>query len=237
MIPIKYYLFIDDSGQLHPNYPYSDIFIYGGLLMEEKVFHKFNEAYKNIIEQIKREKNISGELKTSAMDIPTKRRLLKYIKKQEGIVEVFVSVKIPLLLRLDFNQPKDVNRYKNYIIRRLLDQIKLQSNQLDQCTLLDIYIDNQNVAHSAIESLSGYLNNIYNENRYDQIGIAATTVAITCDYKVYYRDSSNNYCIQAADLLANSYWQTFRDPKLSRGISKLLKEDKITLKLPDFAKY
>ena len=237
MIIIKYYLFIDDSGQLHPNYPFSDIFVYGGLLMNEKVFHKFNKAYKNIIQQIKKEKNQSGELKTSSMDIGTRRRLLNYVKKQEGIVQIFVSVKVSSLLRLDFTLPKDVNRFKNYIVRRLIDQIKLQSNHLNNCTILDIYIDNQNVAHSAIDSLDGYLNNFYNENRYDHIGVAATTLSVTCDYKVYYRDSSHNYCIQAADLLANSYWQTFRDENTRKGILTLLKEDKITLKLPDFVNY
>src|SRR5690625_7200364 len=88
---MKYYIFLDDSGQLHKNYPNGDHFIYGGLLMKESDFHGINKSYGNLIRKIKKEKGVEGEFKTVDMDVSTRRRILSRLSRY-SCEQVFVTV-------------------------------------------------------------------------------------------------------------------------------------------------
>ena len=74
---MKYYIFLDDSGQLHPKYPHGDYFVYGGLLVKENDFHKVNTGYKKLVNIIKKEQNIQGELRSSIMNNSTEEGYLR----------------------------------------------------------------------------------------------------------------------------------------------------------------
>lgn len=230
---MKYFIFLDDSGQLHPKYPYSDFFVYGGLLVKESDFHKVNTGYKKLVKIIKKEKEIQGEFKTSDMSNATRTRLLKGLSKLAG-EQIFVTVKVSTLIRLDFEKKRDVVRYKNYMVKRLVEKL-IDTGKLPQhCSFTEIQIDNQNVAHSAQDSLQDYLFNIFNEHNYYQIDQPYPKTSFQCDFRVLFRDSSSNYLVQAADLLANTQAHIIDDkPDLER----LLKENYTVLKLPDNVTY
>lgn len=145
VVAMKYFMFLDDSGQLHPNYPLGDFFVYGGLLVSEKDFHGVNFSYKNLVKKIKKEKNIQGELKTTDMDIPTRRRLLKRLSKYT-CHQIFVSAKVSSFVRLNFDSKRDIVRYKNYMLKRLIELLIRNSKLPKDCNFLEIHIDNQNIA-------------------------------------------------------------------------------------------
>lgn len=223
---------MDDSGQLHPNYKQSDFFVYGGLLVKESDFHGINASYKQLVQQIKKEKGIKGEFKTSHMDIPTRRRLLK--KLRTYICEqIFVSVKVSSLVRLDFSNKRDVVRYKNYIIKRLVDKLIKIGKLPKNCSFVEIHIDNQNVAHSAIDSLQDYLFNIFNEENHYLVHKQYDTTSFKCDFRVLFKDSSSNYLVQAADLLANTKCHILS----GKTNDKILKPGYTLVKLPDDVYY
>ncbi|MBT2602013.1 DUF3800 domain-containing protein [Bacillus sp. ISL-53] len=230
---MKYFIFLDDSGQLHPSYPYSDFFVYGGLLVKESDFHKVNAGYKKLVKTIKKEKKIEGELKTSNMSNGTRTRLLKGLSNLAG-EQIFVTVKVSTLIRLNFENKRDVVRYKNYMVKRLVQEL-IDTGKLPQhCSFTEIQIDNQNVAHSAQDSLQDYLFNIFNEDNYYQIDQPYHKTSFQCDFRVLFKDSSNNYLVQAADLLANTQAHIIDDkPELER----FLKENHTVLKLPDKVTY
>lgn len=229
---MKYYLILDDSGQLHINYPHSNYFVYGGLLMKEADFHGINASYRSMVRTVKREKGWTGELKTSDMDIPTRRRLLKKIRGYTAD-QVFVCVEVPSLLRIDFDSSRDINRYKNYILRRLMDKLIEDKKIPIECSHIEMHIDNQNVAHSAKNDLVKYLYDHYHAARYNNAGTTATLNAINCDFTVKYKDSATHYLVQAADLLANTQTHILKNPSLI----SLLQGTHIILKLPDNASY
>lgn len=230
---MKYYMILDDSGQLHPNYPSSDFFVYGGILVSESEFHKTQAAYRKIIRQIKKEKGIIEEYKTSQMKNNTKRRLLKMLQTYE-IVQIFVCAKVSLLKKLDFSSSKDVVRFKNYMIRRLVGSLTDKKLIPRECNSIEIYIDNQNIAHSAKDSLEEYLYNIFNEENYYQVHLPYDKQHFKRDFLVKYKDSKENYLVQAADLLANTQGNIL----LGHGeLSNLLKDGYVVLKLPDNVMY
>lgn len=222
---MKYYIFLDDSGQLHKNYPHGDYFVYAGLVIKESDFHRINYNYKNLVERIKREKGIKGELKTSVMDLSTRRRLLKRLASY-SCHQIFASVRVSSLVRLDFEKKKDVVRYKNYVIRRLVEKV-INNNQIPQsCEMIEINIDNQNIAHSSIDSLEDHLYNFFNEENHYLIHKQYDTTSFKSDFKVNYKDSKSNYLIQAADLLANTEFNASQgNPKIrniyKRGYTRL----------------
>lgn len=225
---MKYYLFLDDSGQLHKNYPLGRHFVYGGLLIKESEYHKINQNYKKTIKNIKKEKGIRGELKTSQMDIPTRRRLLKKISKYQCVL-VFVTVDVSKLIRINFDNKKDVVRFKNHIIRRLIEKLINLNMIPKQCELIEVNIDNQNIAHSSIDSLEDHLYNYFNEDNYYFIHKQYDTTSFKSDFKVNYRDSASNYMIQAADLLANTEFNALEKDSKIRNIYK---SGYVVLRLP-----
>lgn len=226
---MKYYIFLDDSGQLHPNYPHGDHFVYGGLLLKENDFHGINSSYKNLVRTIKKQKGIDGELKTSLMDNSTKRRLLNRLKKYNAD-QIFVTVKVSALKRINFNNKKDVVRYKNYIIRRLIQRLIVINKIPKQCDLVEIHIDNQNIAHSARDSLEDHLYIFFNEDNYYNIHKQYNTTSFKADFHVYFKDSETNYLVQAADLLANTMFSALEK---DQTLKRFFKSDFVCLNLPE----
>lgn len=229
---MKYCLFLDDSGQLHKNYDKGDHFLYGGLLLKENDFHGINASYRNLVKKIKKEKNCKGELKTCNMDITTRRRLLKRLSSY-SCEQVFITVCVPKLIRLNFDNKKDVVRFKNYMVRRLIDKLIVDKKIPKQCELIEVNIDNQNIAHSSIDDLEKHLIQFFNEDNYYNVHKQFNTTSFKSDFKVNFKDSETNYLIQAADLLANTEFNILHSEPIKRkSIEKMLKRPYTIINLP-----
>lgn len=230
---MKYLLFLDDSGQLHPNYPYSDIFTYGGILIKESDFHRMNQSYGDVIKQVQREKSLQGELKTTSMSNSMRTRLLKRLRKYP-CDQVFVCTKVSALKRLDFANKKDVVRHKNYMVRRLIEKLIKDNTIPSNCSKIEVHIDNQNVAHSSLDSLEDYLSHYFNDPDAYLVHQVQKATSFQCSFAVFYKDSAHHSLIQAADLLANTHWQSLNGKP---GLSNLLKNGYCSLRLPDGISY
>lgn len=239
---MNYYLFLDDSGKLHSNCKHGKVFCFGGLLFTEREYHKANTAYKKYIINLKQEKSIpaQNEYKTFDMEFKTRRRLLKVLKNYDS-QQVFVCAKITSLSRIDFTKSKDVVRYQNYMIYRLIEKLVKNGDLPPHCTKLFVRIDNQSVAHSSIDSLEDYLFHMFNQDSYYNVHDNGYIPKFKCDFNVKYIDSKTDYMIQAADLLANTKHNSFNFDKQNNVplsyTRTFLKNNYVSLRLPDKVKY
>lgn len=183
---MKYYIFLDDSGQLHKNYPQGNYFVYGGLLIKESDIHGINQSYRKFVRRLKRDHKIDGELKTIHMNIGTRRRALKRLAKY-SCEQIFVSVHTQNIVRLDFDNKHNVVRFKNYVVRRLVDQLIKDHKIPRRCEVLEVHIDNQNVAHSSLDSLENHLVNYFNEENYLHVDRQFDENSFRTDIKVNIR--------------------------------------------------
>ena len=162
------------------------------------------------------------------MDIPTRRRLLRKLSKF-NCEQIFVTVNVKKIVRLDFNNKRDVARFKNYVIRRLVEKLIQDQKIPKNCSLIELNIDNQNIAHSARDSLEDHLFHYFNEDNYYFVHKIYDTTSFRADFAVYYKDSKTNYLIQAADLLANTKFHILhKNPK----VRSMLKQGYTVLHLP-----
>ncbi|WP_261806151.1 DUF3800 domain-containing protein [Lapidilactobacillus luobeiensis] len=236
---MEYFLCLDDSGAFNQMCTQGKYFVYGGLLMPMQNFHSINQAYGKYVDITKQRFQINGELKGKALSLKIRKKLLKVLDGYD-CDEIFVTTQLPSLARLDFTNSRDILRYKNYMIMRLIEALIKHKRIPSDCDKLTIYIDNQNIANSAQDSLETYLNLRFNEDNYYYIHRISYTTFFQCEFLVKYRDSKYDAMIQAADILANTAHNSFnwtRDGKPLRYFRTFLKNDYFSLHLPDDVHY
>lgn len=225
---IKYYLYIDESGILHPNSK-SDYFIFAGLLVSEEHMGRLNTNYRNALMNIKSQKGIPRkiEMKASKMNHEVKRYLLSNLRR--NCSQVFVVTNIRKLRPEVFKDNVNINRHKNFILSKMVEQLII-TGRLEDCNELELNIDNQNIAYNAIDNLEGYLHIMFNEDNFRYMGAYDEFNIDYINFSVKYRDSSKICLVQAADLLANT---KYREYELEGTKAyRFLQQNAITLHLP-----
>lgn len=225
---IKYYLYIDESGILHPNSK-SDYFIFAGLLVSEQHKDRVAMNYKNSLLNIKSHKGIPKniEMKGSKMKHEVRRYLLSNLRR--NCFQVFIVTNIRKLRPEIFKSNLNTNRHKNFILSKMVEQL-IVSGRVPGCKSIELNIDNQNIAFNAIDNLEGYLHIMFNEDNYRYLDIYDEFGIDYIDFSVKYRDSKKVYLVQAADLLANT---KFREYELEgTRAHRFFQQNAITLHLP-----
>lgn len=114
----------------------------------------------------------------------------------------------------------DSNIFFNYSVKVLiqdciLPEIKLQNN--DESIEFIISIDNRNIRVGELNNLETYLKTefcIYQD-----------------DFKITYYDSKTNYGIQLADLIVNTFYNTYKDISIVEHLIKELKNKNFKVSL------
>ncbi len=224
-----YHMFIDDSGQLHKN-SNNDYFSYGGILVSEEKLNQVKLNYKNCVNRIKKSLNMNkpDELKATMMGKKHKIYLLNNLKR--NCLQIFIIIKKDYLDRVNLTDSRDIVRFKNFSIRYLIQGL-FMNHTLENCTELQINIDNQNIAVSAKDSLEDYLHNTFNFDDYYIKSSSSRFCKNNIKIKVQYKSSHTDYLIQAADLLANTKWRKFAIKNCE--IYKYLQDETHCVKLPN----
>ncbi len=225
---MKYYLYIDESGVLHPNSA-SDYFVFSGLLVNEDMKEVVSDNYSNALDTLKNNKGLAKnvEMKASKMKDDDKRYLLSNLRKNCN--QVFVITNIRRLREETFQTTVNINRYKNYMLTKMVEQV-LARGWLESCDYLQLNIDNQNIAYTAMDNLESYLHITFNEDRIRYEDLFDEYDINYIEFSVRYRDSKNFPLIQAADLLANT---KYRENELEGAQGyRYLQKDAINLNLP-----
>lgn len=200
---MKYYLYLDDSGVLSKN---DKFFVYGGFVVSDENKAKLNVNYKRRVKKLKRKIGLNDQSEIKGFGITSVDRSSLLRNLQSNCTQIFIVVEIINLPDHVFYSSKNTTRHKNYLVFRIVEKLLL-SGKLDKCDSLTIWLDNQNVAVSAKDSLESYLHNSFNENKYYSQKKFCELNHEYIEFSVDYKDSKHSYLIQGADLLANTMYR------------------------------
>lgn len=209
--------FFDDSGVLHKNEK-SRYFVYAGWVFTNR--NDLNSAkrkYINAVKKLKNSLNRSDELKAATLNAKHKRSLYNSIKEYESMALV---VDISRLYDYVLADKKSICRYKDYILKRAIKS-KLQKLiadgviSQDEDVTLSIYIDEQLTATNGYYDLRDSIKEELQHGivNFDYGFVHPHVFNSNVEVIIRYCDSSNNYMIQASDILANRIWNSFKKDK------------------------
>lgn len=222
------FLYLDDSGQLSDNGSHN-YFLYGGIFIDGE---KTRQELLNKINAFCKMRRYTQEIKGSAIKGKNRKKLLEIIGDVEGVHQVFVIEKNSMLNRVNFEVPQSVRLHKNYVIRRLIEDIYSKGYIAHEDTL-HVKIDNEalNSAEN-IKMFEDYLNNYWSSKRsiyhYNNPYWEFVPV-IGSNFTIEYKDSVKDRLTQAADLVANTKYRRFKG--IEKCGSEFLDTD-LCLKLP-----
>ncbi|TGE66733.1 DUF3800 domain-containing protein [Weissella confusa] len=226
-------IYIDDTGQLHPNYPKGPVFLYAGFWTSFEKMNEIKNFYGVLRYQIFHTRD---EVKGSTMNEKTKLNIIRRIKNKfpDDFHPIFVAVNVPDL-SIDFGSKRAVQLHKNYLLRRFVETaIQDKRNKCaDRFDFVNVYIDDQSKTRLPnYDSLESYLNKSakhqYSWNKYPAQSKAKFTVS--------YEDSQYDNGIQLADVLANAKGRYYNGNQQNSNVKNKFELLGINapLKLPKF---
>ncbi len=214
MNPQKINIFLDDSGVFRSNqYEY---FVYAGyVFIGDEARADAHRKYRSLSDSIRKSVGVMGELKATHLKGNKQKNTLATILK--GYDSMACVVKVTSLQASIRQNKLSSYRYKDYAlkvaIKRKLETLIVSGriNQNDPIEL-NIFIDEQHTATDGYYSLEEsireeFTNGIRNFNygTFHPPLFQNQNVSI----RVKFCDSSGNYLIQAADILANRLFTSF----------------------------
>lgn len=206
---MKIFIYLDESGSIHTNSP-TKYFAVGGYFAFAEDKNKITSKYKKINKKMKDEKNIplDKEIKSYNMSDNDKINVFNQIQDIDtfyGTVKVF-----------DKNQMRkevvESNIFFNYAVKLVLKDCViplLNLNQINESIEFVISIDNRNIRVGDLNNLETYLKTEF--------------CLSNLDFKVTYYDSVYNYGIQLADLIVNTFYNSYKDRKIVEKVLPYLK--------------
>ncbi|EHI73847.1 Protein of uncharacterised function (DUF3800) [Streptococcus criceti] len=209
---MKISLFIDDSGVFHSN---NDIFVYAGdcfVSDYEKMSAK--HKYKKINKEISKSLNRSDELKASNLKRKHKRALYKVLEKE---ISFSVVIDIQKIKEYVIKDKKSRQRFKDYALKRIVKELfKVLIDRGIICKTDDINlfvnIDQQGFSTNGFYGLGdGIFEELHEGITNFNYGNFFPPI-LTGNLDVITKScvSENDYLIQAADILANRIWNSYR---------------------------
>ncbi|WP_447584335.1 DUF3800 domain-containing protein [Streptococcus pasteurianus] len=210
------WLFLDDSGQLSNSGTHSH-FLYGGIFIEsERAYNLF----MNVVKQQCKFFGIKGEIKGSDIKIKHRKKLLQAFSKVEGVHQVFLVEDVRKLSRVDFGNKEKIRYHKNYLIKRIVEQLH-KKELIDADTTLHINIDLEMLSEEKYRNqLENHLNDFWvNKMSYIKgMEYSQFIPNIKTKFNVKFLDSRHHRFIQVADLLVNTKYRRYK------GIQKCCSE-------------
>lgn len=210
------WLFLDDSGQLSNSGTHSH-FLYGGVFIEsERAYNLF----MNVVKQQCKFFGINGEIKGSDIKIKHRKKLLQAFSKVEGVHQVFLVEDVRKLSRVDFGKKGKIRYHKNYLIKRIVEQLH-KKRLIDADTKLHINIDLEMLSEEKYRNhLENHLNDFWvNKMSYIKgMEYSQFIPNIKTKFNVKFLDSRHHRFIQVADLLVNTKYRRYK------GIQKCCSE-------------
>ncbi|WP_125570940.1 DUF3800 domain-containing protein [Lacticaseibacillus songhuajiangensis] len=228
---MEMYIFIDDAGQLHPNYPQSNFFVYAGFWCLSDSIDAIGKTYKVVHRQIF---HTSKETKASSMTKSQKKQIIRrLLNKLDGKIHpIFESVYVPNINQVDFNNKQAVQLHKNYLILRLVEKAvreKRHDGETVSVSDVNVVMDNQSqTTLQNFDSIERYLNKrMHNEYKNSSFLLSPAP------YKAKFQDSEQSAHIQICDIFANSKYEYHN--KSFPALKTLLKSKNVQppLKLPN----
>ena len=209
----KIHLFIDDSGRLDKNCKY---FVYAGYcFIEDSSKNKAKSRYKKLVKEIAEKNNFDFELKASNLSNKKHKNALYKILSNE--ISFSVVVENEDIKKQEILQEKRTRqRFKDYSVRRIVKNLLeclINKGRIDPNEDMHLFvnIDQQGFATNGLYGLGDGIREeckcgISNFN----YGMLFKPIVFG-EFEVETKScvSSNDFLIQAADILANRIWKSY----------------------------
>ncbi len=206
---MKIYVYLDESGSIHKN-SRTKYFAVGGYFVFANDKNKVTSLYKKMNKNIKDKRNIdlNQEIKSYDMSDNEKIDVFKNIQDIDtfyGCVKIFDKS----LMKKEIIES---NIFFNYAVKLLFKDCifsLLNLNQLNDNIDFIVSIDNRNIRVGDLNNLETYLKTEFCLENFD--------------FKITYYDSSTNYGIQLADLIVNTFYNSYKDINIVKNVLPYLK--------------
>ena len=206
---MKIYVYLDESGSIHKNSK-TKYFAVGGYFTFKEDKNKIVSTFKKINKQIKDKKLIplNKEIKSYDMSNIEKIEIFNNIQDIEtfyGCVKIFEK-------NLMKKEIVESNIFFNYAVKLLFKDCiipLLNLNQINDNIEFIVSIDNRNIRVGDLNNLETYLKTEFCLENFD--------------FKITYYDSSTNFGIQLADLIVNTFYNSYKDRKIVSKVLEILK--------------
>lgn len=206
------YVYIDESGSIHKNSK-AKYFAVGGYFTIQKDKNKIISCYRTINKEIKDEKNIplEKEIKSFDFEDEEKIRIFESIQKIENFYG-FTKVFNKRQMRKSVVQS---NIFFNYAVKLVIQDCILPLIDLDNLNeevRFIFSIDNRNLGVGELKDLRTYLLTEY--CTYD------------FDFQITYYDSATNFGIQLADLIVNTFYNSYKRRDIVKNVLPIISLEK-----------
>ena len=205
------------AGSIHKNSK-TRYFAVGGYFSYEEDKLKIKAKYKKENLNLKKLKNIGLDSEIKSYDMSETEKIKIFNKIQDintfhGCVKVFDK-------KYMRKEIIDSNIFFNYAVKVLIQDCILPELNLKENTepiQFIISIDNRNIRVGELNNLETYLKTefcIYED-----------------DFSIKYYDSKTNYGIQLADLIVNTFYNSYKDVSIVENLIKELKDKNFRVSL------
>ena len=206
---MKIYVYLDESGSIHKN-SHTKYFAVGGYFAFGKDKNKITSLYKRLNKKIKDEKNLPLETEVKSYDMTQEEKINIFSKIQDidtfyGCVKIFEKGVMK-------KEIVESNIFFNYAVKLLFKDCivpLLNLAQIQDNIEFILSIDNRNIRVGDLNNLETYLKTEFCLENFD--------------FKITYYDSATNYGIQLADLIVNTFYNSYKDKKIVNQVMKILK--------------
>lgn len=214
---MKIYVYIDESGSIHKNSK-TKYFAVGGYIVSSNDKNKVISRYKRINKEMKDNKKIPLESEIKSYDMTEKEKINIFYQIQKintfyGCVKIFEKKSMG-------KEIIESNIFFNYAVKLLFgDCIIPFLNQYCSSNKVEfiVSVDNRNVRVGHLNNLATYLKIEY--------------CLYNVDFKITYYDSATNFGIQLADLIVNTFYNSYKDMNIVKKVIPTLKKEKFIISL------
>jgi len=214
---LKIFVYLDESGSIHKNSK-TRYFAVGGYFTFQEDKNKILALYKKINKEIKdtRKIDVNKEIKSYNMTDDNKKNFfgsIQDINTFYGCAKVFDKSRMT-------KEIVESNIFFNYATRILFKDCIvpiLNIKRISETIEFVVSVDNRNIRVGELNNLETYLNTEFCLEK--------------LDFKIKYYDSSTNYGIQLADLIVNTFYNSYKNINIVKNVMPILNKKKYKVSL------
>lgn len=214
---MKIYVYLDESGSIHKN-SNKKYFAVGGYFVFEKHRNRVVSLYKKINKDIKEKRKIKISKELKSFDFSDEEKINIFAQIQE--VESFYGCAKIFEKSLMKKEIIESNIFFNYAVKILFKDCivpLLDLKKLNADIEFVVSVDNRNIRVGDLNNLETYLKTEFCLEKFD--------------FKITYYDSASNYGIQMADLVVNTFYNSYKDREIVKNVLPFLKKQNFRISL------
>ena len=205
---LKIFVYLDESGSIHKNSK-TRYFAVGGYFTFQESKNKIISTYKKINKKIKDKRKIDLKKEIKSYDMLDEEKIetfqnIETIKNFYGCVKVFDKYFMT-------KQIIESNIFFNYAVKLIFSDCiikKIKCFNIQDGLDFILSVDNRNIKVGKLNGLEDYLNTEFCLENYH--------------FKVTYYDSASNFGIQLADLIVNTFYNSYKKYDIVRKVIPII---------------